>query len=329
MGFTKDFLVSTANVAFIVNGSLAFTGTSSINTSLSVSMEDKEIVGGKGNKSLYHFKYGRKLSSTIEVAEWNLAYIAANVGSTIFEGLKDSYVVAECVTLTNGVGTLAHTPVGKVFVEKQDGTTVTVTPSASTITVGSTTTTVKATYQYNTTVRRVTIDAETSPLLGTLVLTADKHNNAVGKIGEIKITIPSFQLSGAFEIALSADGATTTKLDGNALAVAGATCTDGEVYAYIDEVDTNASTITVSDIAATPSVISLAVGANSTISVIGIKGGMYSNVSIDVADCTITSDTPATATVSNGVITGVAAGTTYVNVVYGSLHDVIKVTVTA
>ena len=32
---SKDFLVSTADVAFLVNGQLAFTGTTSLNTSIS------------------------------------------------------------------------------------------------------------------------------------------------------------------------------------------------------------------------------------------------------------------------------------------------------
>ena len=66
---SRDFLVSTADVAFYVNDQLAFTGTTSLNTSLSVSMEDQEIAGGKGNKTLYKYKYGRKLSPSIEMAE--------------------------------------------------------------------------------------------------------------------------------------------------------------------------------------------------------------------------------------------------------------------
>lgn len=43
---SKDFLVSTADVVFMHNGMLAFTGTTSLNTSISVSMEDQEITGG-------------------------------------------------------------------------------------------------------------------------------------------------------------------------------------------------------------------------------------------------------------------------------------------
>ena len=325
---SKDFLVSTADVAFLVNGQLAFTGTTSLNTSISVSMEDQEITGGKGNKTLYKYKYGRKLAPSIEMAEWNLAYIAANVGSTVFEGLKDVFAVAECVTLTNGVGTLNKVPTGKVFVEKADGTNVEVEPVGSTITVGDLNGKVLATYQYNTTVKRVTIDAESTPLVGELVMTADKHNNKKGKVGEVQIDIPSFQLSGTFDISLEASGTTTTKLDGDALAVEGASCADGSVYAYISEIPSVASSVAVNDLAVTPAVINIAVDEEKKLNIIGIKGGLYSNVSIDAKDCVISSDEPSKATVSDGVVKGVAEGTTYINVAYGDVKDVVKVTVT-
>lgn len=324
---SKDFLVSTADVAFIVNGMLAFTGTTSLNTSISVSMEDQEITGGKGNKTLYKYKYGRKLTPSIEMAEWNLAYIAANVGSTIFEGLDDVFMVAECVTLTNGVGTLLKTPVGKVFVEKSDGSTLEVTPVGTTITVGSEDDHVTVTYQYNTNVKRITIDAESSPMIGELILTADKHNNQKGKVGEVQIDIPSFQLSGTFDITLEAGGNTTTKLDGDALAVGGAACSNGSVYAYITEIPSVESSVSVSDIAATPAKINLTAGDTKAITVVGMKGGLYSNVGIDIADCVITSGDPSVATVSDGVITAVAAGTADINITYNGIEDFVKVTV--
>ena len=324
---SKDFLVSTADVAFFVNDVLAFTGTTSLNTSISVSMEDQEITGGKGNKTLYKYKYGRKLAPSIEMAEWNLAYIAANVGSTVFEGLKDVFAVAECVTLTNGVGTLKKTPVGKVFVEKADGSTVEITPVSSTITVGDVNGTVLATYQYSTNVKRVTIDAESTPFVGRLVMSADKHNNKKGKVGEVQIEVPSFQLNGTFDISLEASGTTTTKLEGDALAVDGASCSDGSVYAYISEIPSIASTVAVNDLAVTPAVIEIAVNEEKKLNIIGIKGGLYSNVAIDAKDCVITSDDASTATVTNGVVKGIQTGTTYINVSYGEVKDVVKVTV--
>lgn len=327
---SKDFLVSTADVAFMHNGMLAFTGTTSLNTSISVSMEDQEITGGKGNKTLYKYKYGRKVEPSIEMAEWNLAYIAANVGSTVFEGLKDVFAVAECVTLTKGVGTLKHVPVGDVFVEKADGSTIKVTPVNSTITVGNADDTVNATYQYNTNVKRITIDADSTPLVGELIMTADKHNNLKGKVGEVQIDIPSFQLSGTFDISLEASGNTTTKMDGSALAVDGASCEDGAVYAYITEIPSEASTVAVSDIAATPAVIELKKAETANIKVIGIKGGLYSNVELDPSECKFESGTKATATVdAKGVIKAVAEGESIITVTYGDATDIVKVSVVA
>ena len=325
---SKDFLVSTADVAFFVNDMLAFTGTTSLNTSISVSMEDQEITGGKGNKTLYKYKYGRKLAPSIEMAEWNLSYLSANVGSTVFEGMKDVFVVAECVTLTKGVGTLKKTPVGKVFIEKPDGSTAEITPVGSTITVGDSDGTILATYQYSTNVKRITIDAESTPFVGRLVMSADKHNNKKGKVGEVQIEVPSFQLNGTFDISLEASGTTTTKLEGDALAVDGTTCSDGSVYAYITEIPSVESTVTVNEIAVTPAVINLAVDETKSLNVIGIKGGLYSNVGIDIADCIITSENSETATVADGIVTGVAAGTTYINVDYNGVKDIVKVTVT-
>ena len=325
---SKDFLVSTADVAFFHNDMLAFTGTTSLNTSISVSMEDQEITGGKGDKVLYKYKYGRKVEPSIEMAEWNLAYIAANVGSTIFEGLKDVFAVAECVTLTKGVGTLKHVPVGDVFVEKADGSTSKVTPVGSTITIDNADDKVTVTYQYNTNVKRITIDADSTPFVGKLVMTADKHNNLKGKIGEVQIEVPSFQLSGTFDISLESSGSTTTKMDGSALAVEGASCEDGTVYAYITEVPSVASTISVNDIAATPAVIELKKTETANIKVIGIKGGLYSNVELDPSECKFESGTKATATVdAKGVVKAVAEGESIITVTYGNATDIVKVTV--
>ena len=317
MKHSKDFIVSTADVAFFVNDMLAFTGTTSLNTSIAVSMEDQEITGGKGNKVLYKYKYGRKLAPSIEMAEWNLGYLAANVGSTIFEGLKDVFSVAECVTLKNGTGSL----------KKPDGSTVEVTPDGSTITIGASNDSVLATYQYSTNVKRVTVDTQSAPFIGRLVLSADKHNNKKGKVGEVQIEIPSFQLNGTFDISLEAGGNTTTKLDGDALAVEGACCSDGSVYAYISEIPSAESAVAVTEIAATPAVLNLKVNETQPVHIIGIKGGLYSNVSIDSSDCVITAKDSAIATVENGVVTGVASGTTYINVAYGDIKDVIQVNV--
>ena len=129
----KDFLVSTADFAFYVDDVLACTGTTNLNASLEVSMEEQEVKGGKGNKLLYAFKYGRALSATLEAADWKLEYVAMASGSKITEGIKDVYKLRECVTLTEGIGVLSTTPIGNVAVELSNGTIVTVEPTGTTI----------------------------------------------------------------------------------------------------------------------------------------------------------------------------------------------------
>lgn len=327
----KTFLVSTADFAFYVNGALACTGTTNLNTSIEVSMEEQNVNGGKGNKLLYSFKYGRELSATLEAADWSLSYLAANVGSPITQALTDVYKIAECVDIVSGIGTLASVPIGDVAVELADGNVVTVKPTGSTIDLTSKNITsgrVQATYKYNTVAKIVTIDADSTPMVGELVLDADKHSNTLGKVGSVQIIIPSYQLSGNFNIEFTPDGVTSTNMDGKALAVDGEKCSDGSsVYAYIKEFDTTASALSVNDIAATPAVINLAVGDTKELSVIGLKGAMYAPIQLDNADCTFTTDAAATATVQDGVVKGIAAGTTTINVSYGDYEDIVKVTV--
>lgn len=48
---------------------------------------------------------------------------------------------------------------------------------------------------------------------------------------------------------------------------------------------------------------------------------------VNASDCVITSENSATATVENGIVTGVASGTTYIDVAYGDIKDVIQVNV--
>lgn len=332
MGKTNDFVVSAADFAFYVDDKLACKGTTNLNSSISVAMQEQDVNAGKGNKLVFTYKYGRELTATLETANWELSYVAANVGSSIVEGLSDIYKLNECVTLTAGIGTLVDTPIGKVSVELPNGAFIEVEPTAKTIDLtsqGLTTESVKVTYQYSEVVKTVTIDAESSPMVGKLILEADKHNNKKGKIGTVQVIIPSYALDGNFDISFTPDGVTSTNLAGKALAVEGDSCADGNaVYAYIKEVADASTSVAVSDIAATPSVVSLAVDGTKTISVLGLKGGLYRPVELENADCTFVSGTPATATVdTSGTITGVATGTSLITVTYNGIKDVIQVTV--
>lgn len=330
----KNFLVSTADFALYYNDVLACTGTTNLNTSIEVSMQEQNVNAGKGNKLRYSFKYGRELAVTLESAEWKLEYIAANVGSQITEGLADVYKLGECVQLTNGVGVVGSTPVGDVAVELSNGTIVTVTPKATSIDLtayGLTDGSVRVTYQYNRIAKSITIDADSSPKVYKLVLDADRHNNKLGKIGSLQIEIPSYIPSGNFTMNFTPDGVASTNIDGKALAVEGDTCADGSsVYAYVKEFDDTATAIQVNEIAATPATISLNISDNktATISVIGLKGAMYAPIELDNNDCSFVCDTPATATVKkDGTVEAVAKGSAKITVTYDGKTDDVEVTV--
>lgn len=331
---SKDFLVSTADFAFYVGGILACNGITNLNTSIEVSVQEQNINAGKGNQLIYSYKYGRELGVTLQTANWDLRYIAANIGSKITEGLTDVYKLGECVTLTEGIGVLSSLPVdGRVSVEISDDNIIELETENTTIDLtkfGLSDKTVKATYKYSRIAKTIIID-DSLPLMGELVLDADKHNNKLGKTGHIQIIIPAYQLSGNFNIDMTAEGTTSTNLDGKSLAVEGEKCSDGSnIYAYIKEFDDTESVISVSDIAATPSTINLtATGETETISVIGLKGALYSPIELENTDCIFVGEKPVIASVDeNGVVTAIAAGTTKIIVTYCGLTDEIEVNVT-
>lgn len=331
----NDFLVSTADFAFYVNDVLACTGTTNLNASLEVSMQEQNVNAGKGNKLVYSYKYGRELNVTLEAADWKLEFLACQVGSKIAEGLTDVYKIGECVVLTDSVGILSEVPIGDVAVELPDKTIVTVTPDSTSIDLtsyGLTNESVKVTYKFSKIAKVVTIDADSTPFVGLLCLDSEKHNNKRGKVGSVQIVIPSYQLSGNFSISFTPDGVTSTSLEGKALAVEGDTCADGSVYAYVKEFDDEVKVIDVIEIAATPATIKLDSAETSktaTISVIGLKGTLYSPIELDNADCTFVSDHTEYATVGEktGVITPVATGTAKITVTYNGKTDDVEVTV--
>ena len=300
----KEFVVSVADFAFYVNDVLACTGTTNLSSTVSVSMEEQAVNAGKGNQKIFSFKYGREMTVELEAANWRLEYIAMQTGSQIANG-SDFYHLNECVTLSGGSGTIADTPIGKVGVELPNGTfieTVAVGKTINLSTYGLTTEKVYVTYQYAISTKRITIDAETSPLVGKLVLQADKHNSKKGKVGTVEIVVPSYSLDGNFDISFTPDGVTSTTMSGTALAVEGDSCEDGSaVYAYISEItDDGAATQLLTDIALLGNAHSVAVNGTIALSTIGIVSAMYKPVELDVDDLTYSA---TYGTISDGIYT--------------------------
>ena len=339
MAKNTNFLVSTADFAFYYNEKLACTGTTNLNTSIAVTMEEQDVNGGKGNKLLYSFKSNRSVEITLEAADWKLEYIAANVGSKITQGIEDVYHIAECNDVVNGIVTLKDTSVSDVaielasgsiiiipFAEVTNGTTIDITP------FGVTSGMVNCTYMYKALAKKIVIDADTSPLVGKLVLDADKHNNKVGKVGKVQIVIPSYALSGEFNIEFTPDGVTSSNLDGKALAVEGTSCADGSaIYGYITETDDSELAISVYDIVIDSAATVMKVGDTQTLKTVGIKSTLFETVAVTGVTYASSASSVATVVEGTGVVTAVANGTTNITASYTTADGKVftdKITIT-
>lgn len=334
----KEFVVSVADFAFYINGTLACTGTTNLSSSISVSMQEQAVNAGKGNQKVFSYKYGRELTAELEAADWKLEYIALQSGSQISKGIKNFYSLNECVTLVDGIGTIDYTPIqgAKIGVELPNGTFQEVEVDGTTIDLtafGLTNEKVRVTYQYNAMSKRITIDAESTPYVGKLILQADKHNSRKGKVGTVEIVIPAYSLDGNFDISFTPDGVVSTKLSGTALAVEGDTCSDGgAVYAYITEKDNDDAEIGVSDIVIVAPATSIKAGATMDLSVEGIISSLYAPIQLDVSKVTF-SVTPGEATgtsvgANTGKVTaGSTPGTATIKAVFGDFEDEIEITV--
>lgn len=334
----KEFVVSVADFAFYIDDVLACTGTTNLSSSISVSMQEQAINAGKGNQKVFSYKYGRELTVELEAADWRLEYIAMQTGSQIEKGIEDFYKLNECITLTDGIGTLGETPIGKVGVELPNRTFVEVTPTDSTIDLtkyGLETgeVVVRATYQYKIMSKRIAIDAESTPYIGKLVLQADKHNSKKGKIGTVEIVVPSYSLDGNFDISFTPDGVVSTKISGGALAVDGDTCADGNaVYAYVTEIDTTDTAVSdaYAEIVLVSPSKSVEVGGTVQLSVEGIIGAMYKPAELDAADVTFASTgTGGSVGANTGLFTATEEGSVTVTATYGDLTDEVTITVVA
>lgn len=289
----NTFLVSVAEaIGFNPSTEEAiFYGKANLTSAFTLTMANTDVRGGINNPLLYKYMHDRDLEISIESATFDKTFLALNVGSTVLNETVN-VIKTECVQLTAGEGTVTATPIGNVSVFKADGTIVTVTPVGTTITVpGGESTTVKVVYRYSDTVDRIAIQTTTPPTVITLILIAEVRDDTGAIIEYFQVEVPRLQIDGNYELTLAADGVSSQALKGMALAVSGATCSSGDIYAYVSWILNGGASISVSEIAANPSSVEVAIGdlpATQQLTVLGIRGGVYSNVTLDPADCDFT-----------------------------------------
>lgn len=314
---------------------------------IATSVNLNEIRGGIGNGTLIQIPSDATLTVTMTAANFSLAGLALNTGSTIMP--NGIYQVHDTVTLEEKA------------VEGEEGKTVVVgkVPSEPVAALGSVT---KEIIGYINCNEKVTIDPKTkefiveggvagdkvciyyytqsasaeifrigsnfSPKIGRAVLSTPLYtNNGVGSgsivAGELQIVIPKAQLNGDLTLDLSQTANATTVLNMTALVdnevqVGECPSDDGTLGYIVQILATGSIWDNIDNLVAIGGGIALEAGETETLV---IKGYSNSNTSVlenvPYADLKFTSQDEAVATVDeNGIVTAVASGDTDITVEY-------------
>lgn len=326
----NQFLISSADVIIRDREAdqIMLYGKTEIDSAMQQDVASLEISGGQGNQLLYDAQHSKKLTFTITDAKFDEGYIAVNSGVLITNGAKDIFY-REFITLdASGVGTITKVPTGtgKVYLQNATGTVLTVAPTGSTVTwLAQANNKVEAIYKYSTTVDSIDLNAAIFTKSYEMTLIGHIFDKS-GNSAELQIIIPQYKPDGKFSLTLKADGYSTTPLNGKAL-VDQVTSS----YGSMNIVNLSGSAIVYTNIVASPSTVTLSTTTTTQqITVYALRGGNYAPVTLDLALCSFTSGTPATATVgaSTGLITRVAVGTSLVTVTHtaSGLKDYVNVT---
>ena len=337
----KYFLVSVANVVGRdpETGNGLFYGTTNASTAVSLSMTEAEIRGGINNVVQGIYYHDKTLECTIEKVTFSKAFLPLNVGSDILpQNVK--VLQTECLTLDgSGNGTLAKVPVGVVNVFLDEDTVETVNASALGsgaygITVSNMAgQMVTAIYEAYETVDVLTIETTTPPKVVDLTLLIQVRDENMNLAYVLQYNIPKFQVSGNYELSLSADGVSNESLSGKALNVKAEDCATGDMYATIKWVPVALTARDFTGIIITNGNIQAVAGeaANYQLNVVGLYGSL-NNHRLLTSDVTFAMNpaSPAGITIdSNGLISITSAsqaGSTTITATYGDHSDSIILT---
>ena len=224
----KKIICSVADVfAYDSSDNLVFEGKTMLNTSMENALSSTPVKGGKGNSLLFNYYHSGELTGSIENVQWSMEQMALNVGSTI--GTGSNIWTEETVTVASGVGTIVGTPVAfqtstiYAWVTYGDIESERVTVDGSnefTIADTSYTGDLCVSYlEYSAATRYLTISANIIPSVFRLVMRADIYTDETmtTKAGEVIITVDKAQATGAFTMAMTSDGTSTTPLNYTAL----------------------------------------------------------------------------------------------------------------
>ncbi|MFZ2992531.1 MAG: Ig-like domain-containing protein [Microgenomates group bacterium] len=321
---TKKFLVSTADVyGYDSSYNLILSGKTLLDSSIETTLGNTDVRGGRGNQLQYVYYHTAEMNLKISDAQWNLDFLAANVGQSKTTGAN--IFQEETIVLNAGKGgSVTDTPLavsgttvyGWVTLASGVVERVTFSTKAFTTSGGAENESVCVRYYaLDSAATSLTIPANVVPSVVNLVLVAQlaSSDSSTNIIGEVQINVPKAVLSGAFTISLTPDGVASTPLNARALASSNVVgCADTPTYATIKEIIYNTNWYdNVVGLSIVGGDFTIASGTRQlTVYAIPSSGAAFVP---PVADLTFASSDATKATVSaGGLVTFVASGTTTV-----------------
>lgn len=320
----KKFLVSTADVyGYDSNDNLLFVGKTLLDSSIETTLSNTDVRAGKGNQLQYIYYHTAEMNITINEAQFSLAFLALNTGSSIETGAN--VWTEESVTVTKGVGSVTKgTPLALQtqtiygWVTKEDETVERVKFNGVQFTLADTNyngTVCVRYYTNDSAARKVTVYADMLPSVIRLVMvgTLASSDSTTNQIGTVQIEVPRASMTGAFTLSMTPDSVAQTPLSVRALSsTVNAGGCDGSrpIYATITE--------KINGVKWYDNVIALAIeggdftmtnGTSKQLQVYAIKNDGSAAFLAPVNGITFASDTEATATVEGGLVVAKATGT--------------------
>ena len=343
----QNFILASVGTVDLIDpstGEIIVTSKTLTESGISFSVTAEDIRGGMANKLLGQYFHDSAMALNMTDALFNLQYLALNVGGTITVGgnaitteqitttVADKITVSETPQKFGNVGVLGwYSIAGENNWSKIDFDATTKTATVSGLASG---TTVCVKYVKNDAsaeqfiVSSAFIPSQCHAILTLPLFKAGTDSKtsftSSSKVGEVQVEIPNFLLGGAQDLSLTASGASTTNLSGNALTTFDGTegCDGDGYYARLIQITYNKDEFAdVKYIVVSDSDIDLEVGDKQILEVLAIYGGMTAPKRIEASKLTFTSSADAVATVDeNGEVTGEGAGSAVIDVVVTDTH---------
>ena len=335
----RKFIAGVATVDMLVGNQIVASAKTLLDSSISINSSAEDVRGGIGNKLLGKYYHTSTMDINLTDVVFKLEYLAFQTGSVI-EQTADIFA-NEQVTITGNKGTITgtaaeyekHGVIGWVSLPGSDEyETVAINGTDFDYNaVDGTVVCIKYIKKDNAS-RSIVISSNFIPAEVKLVMKCNLYRAGTtntmsdsSKVGEIQVVVPRFQFSGSQELSLQASGVCNVPIAGSALDNPSADCSEGGYYAIITETITGAKWYDdVLTLAIEDSDIALAVDGTRKLVVKAVpKTG--SAFTAPIEDLTFTSGSDAIATVTDGIVKGIGAGTTNITVAIADKPEVLAI----